>query len=94
MGVQPMIDQGIEQALTSSEPVTEPRNWVQHLLAEGQTREAVFELLERARQQLQQADREIDEDAVMDAMDFLVGWCSPHMKLSPEQPTAGGRWTS
>jgi len=21
----------------------------------------------------------------MDVMDFLVGWCSPHMKLPPEQ---------
>ena len=48
-------------------------------------------LVERARQQLRQADRETEEDAVMDAMDFLVGWCSPHMKLPPEQATPGSR---
>ena len=89
-----MIDQRIQQALRSSEPVNELRNLVLHLLADGQTREAIVGLLERARQQLRQADRETDEDAVMDVMDFLVGWCSPHMKLPPEQPTAGGRGTS
>jgi hypothetical protein len=61
------------------------------LFADGQTREAVLELFERARQQLRHADREAEEDAVMDVMDFLVGWCSPHMKLPPEQPTPGGR---
>jgi hypothetical protein len=93
-GVQPMIDKRIQQALSSSEPVHELRNWVPHLLADGQTREAILELLERARQQLRQADRETDEDAVMDAMDFLVGWCSPHMMLPPEQPTAGERGNS
>ncbi len=29
----------------------------------------------------------------MDVMDFLVGWCSPHMKLEPEkggEPKANG----
>lgn len=89
-----MMDQRIEQALRSSQPVNELRNLVLHLLSDGQTREAILELLERARQQLRQADRETDEDAVMDVMDFLVGWCSPHMKLPPEQPARGGRGTS
>ncbi len=89
-----MIDKPIQQALSSTEPVRELRNWALHLLAEGQTREQVLELLERARQQLRHADCETDEDTVMDVMDFLVGWCSPHMKLPPEQPATGGRGTS
>ena len=86
-----MIDQRIEQALRSSEPVKELRNLVLQFLADGQTREAILALLERASQQLREAEREADEDAVMDVMDFLVGWCSPHMKLPPEQPTPGAR---
>ncbi len=86
-----MIDQRIEQALRSSEPVHELRNLVLQLFAEGQSREAILELFEGTRQQLRQADRETEEDAVMDVMDFLVGWCSPHMKLPPEQSTSGGR---
>jgi hypothetical protein len=84
-----MIDQRIEEALRSSDPVNELRNLVLHLHADGQTREAILELFERTRQDLRHANRESDEEAVMDVMDFLVGWCSPHMKLPPEQPTAG-----
>jgi hypothetical protein len=86
-----MIDQRIERALASSEPVRELRNLVVALFAEGQTRESVLELFERARQELRAANRETAKDAVTDVMDFLVGWCSPHMKLPPEQPTARGR---
>jgi hypothetical protein len=85
-----MIDQRIEGALTSSEPVTELRNLVLHLHADGQTHEAILALLEDTRRELRRANRESAEDAVMDVMDFLVGWCSPHMKLPPEQPRAGG----
>jgi hypothetical protein len=84
-----MIDERIEKALQSNEPVNELRNVALRLLADSQTREAVLELFERARQQLRQADREAEEEAVTDVMDFLVGWCSPHMKLPPEQPTTG-----
>ena len=86
-----MVDEHIEPALRSSEPVKELRTVVLHLLADGQTRVAILEWLERARQQLRQAERETDEDAVMDVMDFLVGWCSPHMKLPSEQATPGSR---
>ena len=86
-----MIDQRIQQALGSSEPVNELRNLVLGLFAQGQSRDAILELFERARQQLRQADREAEEETVMDVMDFLVGWCSPHRKLPPEQATSGGR---
>ncbi len=78
-----MMDQRIEQALRANDPVKELRDLTLHLLANGQTRESILNLFERARQRLRQADRETEEDAVMDAMDFLVGWCSPHMKLPP-----------
>jgi hypothetical protein len=76
-----MIDDRIEQALGSPEPVRELRTLAQRLLERGEAREAVLSLFERARQQLRVADRENDEDAVTDVMDFLVGWCSPHLKL-------------
>jgi hypothetical protein len=39
---------------------------------------------------LRQAGREADEDMVMDVMDFLMGWCSPHMKLPSEESEAMG----
>jgi hypothetical protein len=88
-GIRQMIDQRIELALKSDEPVLELRNLAQRLLVEGETREAVLDLFERARQQLRTTDQETKEEAVMDVMDFLVGWCSPHMKLPPEQAGLG-----
>jgi len=82
--------ESLEQALRSPEPVTELRSLVARLFSEGKERAKVLEMLETARQQLRQAGREADEDAVMDVMDFLVGWCSPHMKLPPDQPAMPG----
>lgn len=34
-----------------------------------------------ARAHFEQQGEEECEDAVLEAMDFLYGWCSPHMKL-------------
>jgi hypothetical protein len=89
-----MIDQRIQRALGSSEPVKDLRNLILQLFADGQTRESILELLEGTRQQLRKSNRETDEDAVMDGMDFLVGWCSPHMNVPPEQPIARGGGTT
>ena len=66
-----MIDERIEKALRSGEAVPELRNLAEHLLADGQTREAIVELFEHARQELRQAQRDAEEDAVMDVMDLL-----------------------
>ncbi len=86
-----MIVQRIEEALRTSETVHNLRRLAENLLADGQERAAILKLFENARQHLRQSGRESDEDAVMGAMDFLVGWCSPHMKLPPEQPVPEGR---
>lgn len=71
----------LEQALHSPEPVNELRALALRLFAEGQTKDAVVASFEVARQRLREEQREADEDVVMDVMDFLVGWCSPHMKV-------------
>jgi hypothetical protein len=52
-------------------------------LEEGKDQPAVLAAFEQARQALRGAGRERDEDAVMDVMDCLVGWCGPHMRLPP-----------
>jgi hypothetical protein len=51
------------------------------MLADGTEREAILAELERLRTVLRECGRSDDEDIVLDAMDFLVGWCSPQMKL-------------
>jgi hypothetical protein len=86
-----MMDHRIEHALRSTEPVNELRALVLSMMAEGQSQDAILQVFEDARQELRQAGREADEDVVTDVMEFLVGWCSPHMKLPPEQAASGGR---
>jgi hypothetical protein len=75
------IDPRIETALRTETPVLSLRELASELLRSGKDRNTVYDLLESARATLREADRETDEDAVMDAMDFLTGWCSSHMKL-------------
>lgn len=68
-------------ALATDQPVQELRNAVQNLLHQGAARNDLLLHMEALRNQLQKDQREADEDAVLDVMDFLVGWCSPHMEL-------------
>ena len=75
------VDRCIEQALRSPDRVHELRNLAAQLLDEGRPPAAVLDECEKVRRQLRDAAREQDEDAVMDVMDFLTGWCSPQMKL-------------
>src|SRR3954451_16165613 len=80
--VTPMpLDDCFEQALGSAEPVEQLRSLALRLRSEGYDQDRLISVFENARQELRSEDRESDEDAVMDVMDFIVGWCSPHMKL-------------
>lgn len=79
------IDPRIQDALTSADPLGQLRSLVRTLQAEGHAQDAILSLFETARRQLREAGRDKDEDVVMEAMDFLVGWCSPHMSLKPTQ---------
>jgi hypothetical protein len=84
------FEETLEEALRSPAPVPQLRSLVLHLFSQGHDRAAVLELFEKTRQRLCQAGREQDEEAVMDVMDFLTGWCSPHMKFPPDQQTKFG----
>lgn len=75
------IEACFDEALRSDDRVAELRRLAQRMLEEGSALDAVLSRFERARQELRTAARADDEDAVMDAMDFVTGWCSPHMKL-------------
>lgn len=48
---------------------------------ETQEREAILGELEALRLELQMAGDEAKEDAVLDVMDALVGWCAPKWRL-------------
>jgi len=51
------------------------------LLNRDWTRDELLAQLESFREILSVAGRDNDEDSVLEAMDFLVGWCSPHLKV-------------
>jgi len=70
-----------EDALTSIEPVWEPRGVARSLLAQGVDRDELVRELTEIALEPRHANREADEDAVTEAVDFPSGWCSPFMKL-------------
>lgn len=76
----------LEKALRSTTPVDSLRTLVLELSREGYRKSRIRELFEQLLIHLQEAPaREADADAVRDVLDFLVGWCSPHMKLLREE---------
>lgn len=44
----------------------------------GMSKENMMENLERIRSK---CDWEKEEDMILDLMDFVSGWCSPHMRI-------------
>lgn len=50
-------------------------------LAAGQSRADALAALTRFREELARAGRDEDEDVVLEVMDYLTGWASPHLKL-------------
>ena len=83
--VRPMsLERCIEEALLSAEPMRELRSLALRLSSAGQDKTAVVAKFEEARRQLREANRETDEDVVMDVMDCLEGWCSPQTRISLE----------
>jgi hypothetical protein len=69
------------QVLHTEQPRVRLRETVRSLLAQDWTREQLLADLEHYRGLLREAGRDEDEDVVLEVMDFLVGWCSPHMKV-------------
>ncbi|NWJ48691.1 MAG: hypothetical protein HXX08_22755 [Chloroflexi bacterium] len=65
----------------SSDPQSSMREKVRELLSKGHKKEEILEELELLRADLQSRNMEQEEDIVLEIMDYLVGWCSPHMKL-------------
>ena len=75
-----------ETALHSTNPVDSPRDLVQELSAEGYGKSRIVALFEQQLIHLQENPaREAEADSVRDILDFLAGWCSPHMKLFPRE---------
>lgn len=75
------VDERIELVLHSPEPFKELHALAVDLLDQGSNRATVIEEFKRVQRQLRAADREAEEDILMDVLDCLVGWCSPHVRI-------------
>jgi hypothetical protein len=75
------ITQDFYAALASEQPLERLRRTVARELESGVPRERLVAQLEDLRADLQANGREDDEDVVLEVMDFLTGWSSPHMRL-------------
>jgi len=69
------------EAVTAADPTASLTKAVRALLSQGQDRDAIYSELEALRATLQAAERESEEDAVLEMMDFLTGWCNPHTRI-------------
>lgn len=75
------VDDRFEDALAVEEGHTGLIKLVRQLQGEGLIQTEIHALLKQHMLALRSQSREMDEDRVADVMDFIVGWCSPHMQL-------------
>jgi hypothetical protein len=57
------------------------RDLVETMVRAGRSREDVYEDLKRLVMDLRHEERDELEDAVMNVMDLLTGWCSPSARV-------------
>jgi hypothetical protein len=71
------VTEEFRAALASEHRLDGLRNAAEHQLQAGRPREQVVARLEALRSGLSDAD----EDIVLEVLDFVTGWCSPHVRL-------------
>jgi hypothetical protein len=81
MSIGMSIEEQFAEALSTSDPRVSLRSTAQALLAAGNDHADVVAELEKYRTVLQARGQDDDEDIILEVLDFLEGWCSPHMKL-------------
>jgi len=81
MAVNEDIFMAYHAALDSPQPLVGMRELVQRELEDRVPREVVLSQLEELRARLRMDGMDAQEDAVLEVMDFVTGWCSPHMRL-------------
>ncbi|HEX4214031.1 MAG TPA: hypothetical protein VIA06_12000 [Candidatus Dormibacteraeota bacterium] len=86
----------MEEALRAEYPLLALREIVRGQLdRDGIGHDLVLEELHAFVSRLRAAKRPEDEDVVLDVIDFVTGFCSPHMSLAPgddhlPSPDSGG----
>jgi hypothetical protein len=71
------IVQILNNRKTHEEVLSALSAFVEKLRKEGETKEAILASM----QELRSSVSDEQEDILLEIMDFLVGWCSPHAKI-------------
>lgn len=71
----------LKEALLQSSPIEKLEQIVKDLLNKGYSKESILAEFERFRTTLGTTNNEDYEDVVLDVMDFITGWCSPHKRI-------------
>ena len=82
MAVAPYMANAYLSALADEQGLLALREVVRHELHDRRAdREVVLAELQALRDELRESGRSADEEVVLEVMDFVVGWCSPHVRL-------------
>ena len=77
-------EERVQNALRNAEPAL--RTLVRDLAREGHSKAEIIELLERVVTQQRARGEARGEEALLDVLDALRGWCHPTAELLPEKP--------
>ena len=75
------IEGRILSALSARDALAALRAEAKALLTEGVGKEALLAVLQNCVMRMRAANRENDEDVLLDVMDLLTGWCAPSAKI-------------
>lgn len=75
------VTQDFYAALDSEAQLESLRRYADRELRAGTPRQQLLAEFEELRTELRSAGRDQDDDVVLDVMDFVAGWCSPHARM-------------
>jgi hypothetical protein len=75
------VDTRFQNALNNPKPDDELYTLAVAFKGEGMKQLEMYELFERYRAQHHDHADETKYNAILDVMDFIVGWCSPHARI-------------
>lgn len=75
------IKQQVEAALLSGYSNNDLQKMVKLFLTDGYSNELLIKQLNELHMEFMTTGKEKEDDLILEILDNLEGWCSPHMKL-------------
>lgn len=75
------VDQDLQYALASPEPVMALRDMLIQRMSAGRSRESLVDEFTQIMLKFRELGMVREEELLLDGLDILVGWVSPQMKI-------------